>query len=104
MKFPHCATGIKASWSSAGDLAIERHAGQPERRWRATTMTCPECGQFIGRFQRYRHHSDIPDIDVLGWPQTVVRPVPSEVDERYAQDFTEAVSVLPASAKASAAL
>jgi hypothetical protein len=67
-------------------------------------MLCPECGRFIARLQRFPPRSGIPEVDVLAWPRGYTRLVASEVDERYARDFREAVSVLPVSPKASAAL
>ena len=68
-------------------------------------MICPECGGFIGEFRQPAPPGASGfNVRSLGWPRTPQRPVPPEVERRYANDFREAVAVLPESPKASAAI
>lgn len=62
---------------------------------------CPNCGRVVARAViKTRGNRE----ERWVWPSAPFRPVPKEVPEHVASQFTEAVAVLPISAKASAAL
>lgn len=68
---------------------------------------CPNCSRWIIKLLRWTKgapEGEGPDFSVQAHPRGNSRPVPPEVDERYAADFREASLVLADSPKASAAL
>src|SRR5215207_8926158 len=100
MKCPHCQVTFTATWRKSA-LGVDS-----EGLWAVLYTQCDDddCGRLIVRLL----HEDA-ESGAVGEPQPVLpkaaaRPVPREVDDAYAQDFAEAATVLPDSAKASAAL
>jgi hypothetical protein len=99
---PHCRTAFTASWQywpvgsdSDGDWQVgkTRCAHETCRKW------IVQFGRVDPRYSRLDEESAQPVR-----PMAAARPVPSEVPNAYAADFTEAVVTLPDSPKASAAL
>lgn len=114
---PHCGNGVRfellahvktnSSGSNAGGSV--RLTTQDGSFLRFSASVCPQCDNPILYLM---HHHDAREgtsyeINQLLWPESVERPVPGEVaaeDADVAEDFREAVAVLPKSKKASAAL
>jgi hypothetical protein len=104
MKCPHCGINIHSNWQEQYLLRDQRGLSDKSGIWFYRTAVCPGCENAtidIGQ-----------SIDAMGnklWAQVYPSgahrgPVPSEVPERITKDYVEACSVLPISAKASAAL
>jgi hypothetical protein len=74
--------------------------------WYASYQLCPECKQPIVRLNALTDTGAARVGQFLAYPRNAAppRPLPPQVPDPYRQEFTEAVSVLPLSAKASAAL
>lgn len=104
---PHCAQGVGMEWpsyiSSMGD-ADELPSGS----WWIRAGNCPLCGGLLVIKAHYVGSSPegfVFDEQHLIYPaHAAIAPLPPEVDASYVADFVEAAHVLPASAKASAAL
>jgi Domain of unknown function (DUF4145) len=104
MKCPHCTNGFHESWSSI-NLGNEQPSGVQGGIWWLHWMTCPECGECVGRLSREAHPgTGRPTLDFIAWPQSAARPVAKEVEQRFADDFQQAAATLSISPKASAAL
>ncbi len=64
-------------------------------------LECPNCERVVVKAQL---RTGGKQLERWIWPTTPNRPVPREVPEHISKEFSEAVEVLPISAKASAAL
>jgi hypothetical protein len=94
MKCPHCLVQFHAEITQGfqgrdvdGEWFIER-----------TLCPNPECMKFVFWI------TNGTDYSLLVYPKATSRPLPPEVPQKFAEDFNEAVLVLPDSPKASAAL
>ena len=98
MNCPHCRTAFHEAWTPA------HLQGVPEGQYVAQSLICPECRKIVIGFE----HRSVDNTTILEshllWPKHLTRPVPREVDDQFAADFTEAAAVLSISPKASAAL
>jgi hypothetical protein len=112
---PHCRTVVRfepVTWAAEG------HSQGPCSAMTAHTpggfmiefsvAGCPSCGKPVMSAHRlWQGDKTSWGLPGLIWPQFAERPIPVEVDAEapdIAEDFREAVSVLPWSKKASAAL
>jgi hypothetical protein len=107
---PHCSTGIHASFAENVFFTFVNKAGKL-RGWKARWATCSECQEaiiFLGSGDAVKQQSlNIIYGDYkerIAEPTTGTRPCPPEVPQDLANDFSEAVAVLPISPQASAAL
>ncbi len=108
MKCPHCLVTFHASWV-ATSLGSDRDGD-----WGIKVTGCPACRRmivFLGAslFPGAQFSRPIPaesvHFDLMVRPKAPSRaPLPAEVPEKYAEDYTEACLVFADSAKASAAL
>jgi hypothetical protein len=71
--------------------------------WRALTLSCPECKNFVAKFETRTPNGATTGL-FLVYPKGTTRPLSADVAEPYASDFREASLVLGDSAKASAAI
>lgn len=101
---PHCATSFHESWSVMF-LQQDSPPDGDSMLWSAAHLVCPECGQLVVELRTS------PSWDpsqfrrkLLVHPAGPTRPVPPQVEARYAEDFRQAAATLPSSAKASAAV
>jgi hypothetical protein len=97
MKCPHCRTAFHENW---------RHSSIDggSRYWQAQALTCPECKKDtlqLGVTDNGTYPATWRQIFPIGSSRA---PVPTEVPGEIVADYNEAASVLPVSAKASAAL
>jgi len=109
MKCPHCNIGIHENFA-VETFVVENERTSfdgttlaPARTWRRFHQRCSECFESIIYLQCYYRNGTFED-RFLAYPRSSTRPVPAEVIDPYRQDFIEACTVLPFSAKASAAL
>ena len=97
MKCPHCAIRFFEEWNH------ETVAENPTSVWITKSTRCPECGKHtIYLIEQLSGHKTLQEYMVQ--PLNESRPLPQEIPEKFAKPFREAVSVLPFSAAASAAL
>lgn len=110
MKCPHCNVEVNDSfelletfYNSLSNVNLEE--------WAVFKMLCPntDCKKAIIDIQCYKldvnRNKIATKINIRAYPLTNGRPpVPSEVSEKIAQDYTESCLVLSLSPKASAAL
>ena len=110
MKCPHCNTGINFE-AEASHVWADDVTGPDKTGYAVSSAHCPECEKLIvllqrGRYSNYQTYESIDKVtsqEVL-YPKFITRNVETEVPDRYKKDFLEACAVLPASAKASAAI
>lgn len=111
MKCPHCTVTIHIDLQSR-PLTLAQDEDDRTIGWEAQYGICPSCKQAIIML---RNGPGIPASNgnflingaqarFLVWPQSSLRPCPTEVPPDVAADFKEASSVLHASPQASAAL
>ena len=80
------------------------------RRVSAFVATCPSCHEVLVYLEEGRYvateHGNRPETDQVRWvrPPAPARPLPTEIDQTFRDDFAEAERVLPISPNASAAL
>jgi len=97
MKCPHCKIGIH--------YGPTRKYLDPDKSgmWSILRDMCPECRNNIFTLQCFYEDAEV--VKLLVYPKAIFRdPVPKEVPEIYAEDYTEACLILADSPKASAAL
>ena len=110
---PNCNVGVKFEPSHIGP--VHSYNSGHQTGFDISEGNCPECSRFLvvmrkGRYYQQNSFDDdtrelTPDSLEVIFPVTQnQRPVPLEVPDEYKNDFTEAVGVLPISAKASAAI
>lgn len=101
-------TAFHEEWKGHHSLGQEEDPdGSPGDVWHIRSLLCPECKGFVAELYKTSAHVERrwpPTFTTLVWPKSAGRPVPPEVDQRFALDFKEAVATLPVSPKASAAL
>lgn len=104
MQCPHCRVSFHENWQLSTLTRLELlqpgNAQNVATGFQVRTAHCPECKKFTIELTSKR---------MVDWLRVFPRgnsraPVPPEVPEHIAQDYTEACEVLPISAKASAAL
>lgn len=104
MKCPHCNTTIHEAWYGPQTLMqIPPHGAI----WSVRFLLCPECEEIVIDLllmSPLPGHQSESQSAVRIWPTLATRPVPQEVDPRYADDYKDAVAILNISPKASAAL
>jgi len=107
---PHCRTGVRFERAGINGTSVEHLwiSAPGGRKIQLLTSACPACGRIILNLARI---GDVGGGSVGGpgviYPAGATRPLASEVlrdAPEIAADFAEAVAVLPASRKASAAL
>ena len=100
MKCPHCLVSFHDTWSS---WRVQSGASNQDCKaaFYFVSTLCPECKQFIFRLER---HFSGQLTKTIVYPKGTARPVPPEVEEKFADDFREACLVIGDSEKASAAL
>jgi hypothetical protein len=111
MKCPHCTVTVHCK-DLISPLAEANVRKKNRIDWEAHHTVCPHCGQLIiwlvcKRVKHFSNGMKAPGdilLKVMSWPQSSERPVPDEVPDEIARDFTEAVRVLPISAQSSAAI
>lgn len=94
MQCPLCAIHFHDNWIEGDIFRFNNHTG-----WRIRTAECSGCKNLT--FELKTHNKNWFRVHPVA---TTRGPVPVEVPERIAQDYTEACTVLPYSPKASAAL
>jgi len=97
MRCPHCGIGIYQNVST--HTVVKSNSGL---EWQVLYQQCPECSESI--IYLGRNMEGTAPVIFRAYPAGVVRPAPVEVTDPYRQDFKEAVTVLPHSPRASAAL
>ena len=107
---PHCNTGIHGHFTPQAFFPYTNKESKL-RAWQVRWATCSECGGTLiylgnGNAVVQNHGPAIVGdyTERLVEPTNGARPCPSEVPRDLADDFLEAVAVLPISAQASAAL
>ncbi|WP_397546077.1 DUF4145 domain-containing protein [Rhodothermus marinus] len=109
-KCPHCGVTVRFERVQVNTFSAEVYMIQTPSQFRAILHIagCPHCGKPVLSISKLVTPQGTEEVlDSLVWPDTVVRPVPPEVeaeDPVVAADFREAVAVLPKSKKAAAAL
>lgn len=98
MKCPHCLESFHDAWKGT-ELPDTPRDGT---YWYIYTQVCPACGGLIAEWQE--HRSGGVSVRSPALPRNATRPLPPEVEPRFARDFAEAVAVSADSPKASAAL
>lgn len=94
MKCPHCTVAYNSNPQYV-DIGRDAYDG-----WYIIRDYCPECKRCNFKIQNQRG-----TIEYLVYPKGVARvPLPSSVPEKYQKEYIEACTVLPDSAKASAAI
>ena len=115
MQCPHCGLTISPHWAWG---TILPDASDDDLGWGWRMAVCPgsDCGNTIIKVGTFRYEYDQAGLrsrspawdsqqDYLVWPRTTQRvPLGDEVPEHIKDDYREACTVLPVSAKASAAL
>jgi hypothetical protein len=97
VKCPHCRTAFHERWSLT---PVQRN--RPEGDYVVASLICPECKDIVVLLRRMIQ-TNVAEQHLV-WPKHFTRPVASEVDQRFADDYREAAATLPVSAKASAAV
>lgn len=109
-KCPHCQTVVMFESPSAptwnGSVVI---MNSPKYKLISTHSLCPSCLKFVVAIDEMSINANGPNpvslVEKSVWPITSSKdPVPAEVPNHIAQDYTEAALVLSISPKASAAL
>jgi hypothetical protein len=95
---PHCRTAFHEAWFDAHLQTV------PEGHYIAQHLICPECRRIVINLKHVTPDGGTVVETHLLWPKHSTRPVPSEVDARFADDFREAAAVISISPKASAAV
>jgi len=100
---PHCKTTVRLERpTNVESSANWFRLTSPKKSMLVFHSQCPECLQFVISSEEVEQNNRI---EHSLWPQTTARdPIPSQVDQHIAQDYTEAALVLQFSPKASAAL
>lgn len=119
MKCPHCE--VAGNFKSEGSLIWTAKPVENNMKYQVAYGHCPECERLIIVLNRkpatdiniMHKMSDASSLSVnlfwnenfvLLYPKRIARHLESEIQEPYRTEFLEAVAVLPASPKASAAL
>ena len=112
MQCPHCLQHFHVQWATTPIREGTRNG----LMWVAASAECPACNRVIVRLGEAAilpgpngpvFHAAPPVIDKfkLVVPKAISRtPIPAEVSEEFAENYTQACLVLPDSEKASAAL
>ncbi len=111
MKCPHCSVTVHSNPRKA-PVIDARNSERRDVRWSTLSEACPHCHQAIiyltiaplGHNPQGQVVEGGQTGQFLSWPRGSSRPCPQEVPADLMKDFNEAVSVLPFSAQASAAL
>ena len=103
---PNCKTTIFDNARFGTGRVRESEDGSITAHESIRTQDCPECDQYIVEYQLSTSEHPEPDLEEIIWPiaRAEARPVPSEVPDKFAEDYKEACLVLDDSPKASAAL
>ena len=105
---PHCSTAVKISWDSVGAFP---HPIDKQLENELKFENCPSCGnlivylieaRYVGTKQIGRHQEDKKEI--LIYPKRTKFENIEDIPDKFLSDYEEALNVLSASAKASAAL
>ena len=107
MKCPHCLVSFHDVWTTWGyrirsSGALRESYKDSKGVFRFLSTLCPTCKQLIFNIERDCHGG--AHTKFAAYPKSTARPVPPEVEEAFAKDFTEACLVIGDSEKASAAL
>ena len=97
MKCPHCLTSFHEAWVHK-DLQQDTYAV-----WRVFYVLCPECKKLVVQLRAFTAGGALMASQTVH-PKASARPVPAEVPDPFATDYTEASTVQADSPKASAAL
>jgi hypothetical protein len=100
MQCPHCLKHIHEGWMPMGSA----DGDQEFAHFAVSTFVCPACARRLIRLRLVGKGLKPTARDFVVYPAHAMRPPPPEVPDPYATDFREAVAVLQASPKASAAL
>ena len=106
MECPHCLVSFHDSWSDLGFRVgggFTLNIADSRAEFSFASTVCPDCNQLIFKLYRKSLSDNTIKVTVV-YPKATVRLVPPEVDEEFANDFTEACLVIGDSEKASAAL
>lgn len=110
---PHCLTEVRFEETTIRASGSSRSSGttlistRSDFKLKLTTIGCPACGRPIIQADHEFEDTSSERVNQLLWPDSMERPVPEAVKTEapnVAEDFREAVAVLPKSKKASAAL
>ncbi len=110
MKCPHCTIHFHDNWFTLDfvryNSVVANHATKDALEfWKYRSASCPDCRDVTIEIARFDHASNRLEDWRQVYPIGANRgPVPPEVPKKIAEDYIEACSVLPMSAKASAAL
>ncbi len=110
---PHCQVTVQLIGERLKGIVITPHhilgqASASRDGYRLDSSVCPSCRQVVIAIEAVTFNEEQDTYQVL-WERLVVPPaaeryIPPEVPAHIAKDYREAAQVLPASAKASAAL
>lgn len=110
---PHCQVTVKLIGDRLRGILLTPHhilgeAAASKEGYRLDSSVCPSCRQVIVAMERVIFEEEQNTYQVV-WERLVAPPaaeryVPPETPRHIANDYREAAQVLPASAKASAAL
>ncbi len=110
---PHCQVTVQLIGERLKGIVLTPHhilgeAAASRDGYRLDSSVCPNCRQVVLAIEKVTFAEDREAYDVV-WERLIVPPaaerrVPPEVPVHIAKDYREASQVLPASAKASAAL
>jgi hypothetical protein len=108
MKCPHCTIHFHNNWVEntfvRNDYPLTESLHAEKAYWNYRSAYCPECKRVSIEITLKNNQTSLPKWSLI-YPRGANRgPVPTEVPEGIARDYTEACDVLPISAKASAAL
>src|SRR5882757_780753 len=110
MKCPHCTISVHVNLAPTNIRADNQHGTLIG--YQVSSAACPHCYETI-IFLQIGPAVQVPNTNfrmeaiatkTMVWPQGASRPCSPEVPKTLASDFSEAVSVLPISPQASAAL
>jgi len=110
MKCPHCTIRFHGNWVvhsfvRSDNFVVGLNPSKTPEWWKYRSVSCPDCNDVTIEIARFDHVGNPLEDWRQVYPIGANRgPVPPEVPEKIAEDYIEACSVLPMSAKASAAL
>jgi hypothetical protein len=110
MKCPYCAVTVHVDFNRSW-RKLNNDAPHDPEGWSAALVLCPACSREIIKLRRTGWGPEsilgaerVVFEEFVALPASSTRPLPGEIQGWFRADFNEAVSILPLSPKASAAL
>ena len=119
MKCPHCTVTFHDTWKywTLSPIPPITQIEDNNSDLSFATTRCSACRRIICKFVQQPHSTFVgdtglrhafpitqPPVETIVYPKASTRPLPPEVDRKFASDFNEACLVIADSEKASAAL